>query len=152
MSARKLTAKQELFVQEYVVNLNASKAAQLAGYSRKTARAIGIENLTKPAIREAIDNALAERAKRTELRADEVIEGLKREASFRGKGSSHSARVQALSWLGRHLAMFTDKSQVEVKGVAERIAEMGDEEVRELLELGSDEEIIARLAGQIGHA
>ena len=152
MSARKLTTKQELFVQEYVVNLNASKAAQLAGYSRKTARAIGIENLTKPAIREAIDNALAERAKRTGLRADEVIEGLKREASFTGKGSSHSARVAALSWLGRHLAMFTDKSEVEIKGLADRIAAMGNDEVRELLDLGTDEEILAQLAGRVASA
>ena len=149
MSARKLTQKQKLFIGEYVVSLNASQAALRAGYSKKTARAIGIENLTKPAIREAIDNALAERAKRTELRADEVIEGLKREASFTGEGSSHSARVQALSWLGRHLAMFTDKSQVEVKGLAEQIASMGDDEVRELLEFGSDEEILAQLAGRV---
>ena len=67
-------------------------------------------------------------------------------------GSSHSARVQALSWLGRHLAMFTDKSQVEVKGLADRIAAMGDDEVRELLELDSNEEIMARLSGQVGHA
>lgn len=149
MSTPKLTAKQKLFVQEYVVNLNASQAALRAGYSKKTARAIGNENLTKPAICEAIDNALAERAKRTELRADEVIEGLKREASFTGEGSSHSARVQALSWLGRHLAMFTDKSQVEVKGLADQIASMGEDEVRELLEFGSDEEIMAQLAGRV---
>ena len=87
-----------------------------------------------------------------ELRQDEVIDGLRREAAFRGKGSSHSARVQALSWLGRHLAMFTDKSEVEVKGLAERIAVMGDDEVRELLELGSDEEIMVRRMGQVFRA
>ncbi len=83
------------------------------------------------------------------LRQEEVIDGLRREAAFKGKGSSHSARVQALSWLGRHLAMFTDRSEVEIKGFAERIAAMGDDEVRVLLELGSDAEIMARLVGQV---
>jgi phage terminase small subunit len=54
----KLTAKQQLFVDEYLVDLNASAAARRAGYSEKTARAIGIENLTKPAIRAAVDAAM----------------------------------------------------------------------------------------------
>ena len=123
MSATRLTAKQAAFVREYLVDLNATGAARRAGYSERTASEVGYENLRKPQISEAIENALAERANRTELTADEVIEGLKREASFTGEGSSHSARVQALSWLGRHLAMFTDKSQVEVKGLADRIAQ-----------------------------
>ncbi len=99
-----------------------------------------------------IDRALQERVERTELSADEVIEGLRREANYRGDGASHSARVQALSWLGRHKAMFLDRSQVEVKGLADRIAAMGDDEVRELLELGSDAEIMARLVGQVFRA
>ncbi len=48
--------------------------------------------------------------------------------------------------------MFVDRSQVEVKGLADRIAAMGDAEVRELLELGSDEEILAHLVGSVGRA
>ena len=54
----KLTAKQERFVQEYLIDLNATQAAIRAGYSRKTAGVIGVENLKKPYIREAIEEKL----------------------------------------------------------------------------------------------
>ena len=50
---KELTAKQERFVNEYLVDLNASKAAIRAGYSEKSAYSIGQENLCKPEIREA---------------------------------------------------------------------------------------------------
>lgn len=50
----KLTPKQERFVEEYLVDLNATQAAIRAGYSEKTARAMGSENLTKPAVQAAI--------------------------------------------------------------------------------------------------
>jgi phage terminase small subunit len=51
---KKLTPKQARFVDEYMVDLNATQAAIRAGYSKRTARVIGGENLTKPAIAEAI--------------------------------------------------------------------------------------------------
>lgn len=60
---RTLTPKQARFVDEYLVDLNATQAAIRAGYSAKTARAIGYENLTRPNI------ALAIEAKRKELAA-----------------------------------------------------------------------------------
>ena len=67
----KLTDKQEKFCYEYVLHLNASKAAINAGYSEKTAKEIGCENLTKPNIRARIkymqDN-LAETAQLSALR------------------------------------------------------------------------------------
>lgn len=71
-----LTSKQDRFVQEYLVDLNATQAAIRAGYSKKTAAAIGAENLTKPKIAEAVQNAMAERAKRTEITADKVLQEL----------------------------------------------------------------------------
>lgn len=60
---RPLTAKQERFVEEYLVDLNATQAAIRAGYSAKTAGAIGEENLKKPEIAAAI---AARRAKLSE--------------------------------------------------------------------------------------
>lgn len=45
-----LSGKQERFCQEYVISLNATKAAEKAGYSPKTANEMGSENLTKPSI------------------------------------------------------------------------------------------------------
>lgn len=59
----KLTPKQRAFVDLYLANgFNASRAARDAGYSEKTARAIGAENLTKPDIRVLIDKRLRDLA------------------------------------------------------------------------------------------
>lgn len=68
-----LTSKQELFVQEYLIDLNATQAAIRAGYSKKTAHSIGSENLCKPEIAEAIAHAKAARSERTEVTQDRVI-------------------------------------------------------------------------------
>lgn len=73
-----LTPKQERFVEEYLVDLNATQAATRAGYSEKTARAIGSENLSKPDVQVAIQEAVAERSKRTEITADRVLQELAR--------------------------------------------------------------------------
>lgn len=74
----KLTAKQDMFVQEYLIDLNATQAAIRAGYSPATAKEIGAENLTKPNVRARIDEALAERSRRTGVNQDRVIRELAR--------------------------------------------------------------------------
>lgn len=71
--AKKLTKKQQLFIDEYLIDLNATQAAIRAGYSVDSARDIGCENLTKPNIQEAIAKAMAERSKRTGVNQDRVI-------------------------------------------------------------------------------
>ena len=48
-AVKKLTDKQRRFVEEYLVDLNATQAAIRAGYSKRTARQTGAENLSKPA-------------------------------------------------------------------------------------------------------
>lgn len=58
--APKLTTQQKRFVEEYCVDWNGTQAAIRAGYSEKTARSIGSENLTKPNIRAAIDARLTQ--------------------------------------------------------------------------------------------
>ena len=69
-----MTAKQERFVEEYLIDLNATQAAIRAGYSPDSARDIGCENLTKPNIKAAIDRAMAERSRRTGINQDRVIQ------------------------------------------------------------------------------
>ncbi|MEJ2896238.1 terminase small subunit [Bordetella avium] len=71
-----LTAKQRRFVDEYLVDLNATQAAIRAGYSKKTARQIGEENLSKPDIAKAVQEAQAARSKRTEITQDMVLREL----------------------------------------------------------------------------
>ena len=64
-----MTAKQQRFCDEYLIDLNATQAAIRAGYSKKTARAIANENFTKPYIKEYIEKRMAE--KESELIADQ---------------------------------------------------------------------------------
>jgi phage terminase small subunit len=55
----KLTPKQEAFVREYLVDLNGAAAARRAGYSENSAKQIASENLTKPDLMKAIEEAFA---------------------------------------------------------------------------------------------
>jgi len=75
-----LTPKQSAFVDEYLVDLNATQAAIRAGYSEKTAKEQGCQNLTKLNIVEAIAEAQAERSERTKIDADWVLTRLAAEA------------------------------------------------------------------------
>lgn len=69
----KLTKKQKTFVEEYLIDLNATQAAIRAGYSVDTAAVIGCENLMKPNIQQEIAKAMAERSKRTGVNQDRVV-------------------------------------------------------------------------------
>ena len=72
MNAR-LTPKQQQFVDEYLIDLNATQAAIRAGYSSRTARAIASENLAKPHIQDAIAKAKMERSEATRIDAEWVL-------------------------------------------------------------------------------
>lgn len=68
-----MTKKQKRFIEEYLIDLNATQAAVRAGYSSDTAYSIGQENLKKPEIKMRIDKAMAARSRRTGVNADRVI-------------------------------------------------------------------------------
>lgn len=72
----KLTDKQKRFVDEYLVDLNATAAAKRAGYSEKTADRIGPELLGKTCVSAAIQAAIKRRQKRVEITQDMVLEEL----------------------------------------------------------------------------
>ena len=136
----KLTDKQRRFIDEYLVDLNATQAAIRSGYSAKTAYRIGSELLQKTSVREAITNAMKERQVRTELTADEVIADLREVrdicmgrkkvrvvevAKFEGMVNASEIEVKmidpagankALELLGKHLGMFSDKVDVTSNG------------------------------------
>lgn len=71
-----LSAKQNAFVAQYLVDLDATKAAIRAGYSEKTAASIGAENLRKPQIKQAVAEAIARRSARVEVKQDDVLREL----------------------------------------------------------------------------
>lgn len=110
-----LTAKQQLFCKEYLVDLNATQAAIRAGYSEKTAYSIGEENLKKPDIKSMIQELMAERSKRTQITADNVLtelwgiaqEDIKNFMSFK---TDRKGKVQV---------KIKDSSAVNTKNIAE---------------------------------
>src|SRR6186997_2957694 len=72
LNQAKLTPKQWRFVEEYLIDLNATQAAIRAGYSSDSARAIGSENLTKPDVAEAIASRQRARSAKAEVTAADV--------------------------------------------------------------------------------
>jgi phage terminase small subunit len=72
----RLNHRQQLFVQEYLVDLHPKSAAIRAGYSEHSAHAIGTENLNKPLIKAAIEAEITARRDRITVTADEVIREL----------------------------------------------------------------------------
>lgn len=80
--SKKLTPKQQRFVDEYLVDLNAAAAARRAGYSEKTARQIGERLLTNVDVQAAIQERMKARQQRTEITQDAVLKELARIAFF----------------------------------------------------------------------
>ena len=104
-----LTPKQQRFVEEYLIDLNATQSAIRAGYSEKTAAVIGAENLIKPNIAKAIAEAQEKLSNKAQVTVEMVVQGLLNEAKDLSEGSTQSARVSAWAHLGKHLGMFKDK-------------------------------------------
>lgn len=71
-----LTEKQQRFIEEYLIDFNATQAAIRAGYSVRTASAVGHENLRKPEIVKALNEAKQKRCMRTQINADYVLQRL----------------------------------------------------------------------------
>ncbi|MDT1122059.1 terminase small subunit [Bacillus altitudinis] len=139
----KLTEKQKRFADYYIELGNATKAARKAGYSSKTAKSIGQENLTKPDIKSYIKERLDEKDAERIASQDEILEfltavmrGEKTEQIPVGLGEGAQQledkdpylkdRVKAAELLGKRHSMWTDKVDV-VENVGVRIVDdIGD--------------------------
>lgn len=140
MKKRKLTEKQKRFIDYYIETGNATEAARRAGYSEKTAKQIGSENLTK------LDFFIKERLKEFEdkriAKAEEVLKYLtsvmrgeeteevvvvegsgdgKSEARTIRKEVSAKERIRAAELLGKRYALFTDKVDMDVDVGTEKL-------------------------------
>ena len=117
-----LTDKQAKFVDEYLIDLNATQAAIRAGYSAKTADRIGPELLGKTCVAEAVKAAMEKRSKRVQRTADDVMRDL---AAIRADAMQivhdkdgnavmldKPSAIKTLELEGKHLAMWTDKQQL----------------------------------------
>ena len=76
-----LTAKQQRFVAEYLIDLNQTQAAIRAGYSEKTAAEQASRLLTNVKVSEAVQAAMKARSERTQIDADWVLKRLARDAT-----------------------------------------------------------------------
>ena len=137
--AVKMTDKQKAFVQEYLIDLNATQAAIRAGYSRKNASRIAIELLNKTHVSKALGAAMKKRQERTEITQDMIVRELAKVAFAKYDEDNvqiglikTSDKIKALELLGKHLGMFTDK--VELSGEVNTNADKLDKILEQLNE------------------
>lgn len=111
-----LTAKQEMFCREYLVDLNATQAAIRAGYSEASAKQAGYENMTKPDLQERISILMAERTQRVTVSADYVLERAKmmHEECWNRDDAKNS--IAALKLVGDHVNVQAFKQHTEISG------------------------------------
>jgi phage terminase small subunit len=109
-----LTPKQEMFCKEYIVDMNGTQAAIRAGYSAKTANEQASDLLAKPNIKQYVQSLMDERSKRTEINADYVLNGIKEATEALKKDSKHSETFKGYELLGKHLKLFTDKTETQL--------------------------------------
>jgi phage terminase small subunit len=110
-----MTLKQQRFIDEYLIDLNATQAAIRAGYSAKTAGQIGDENLKKPQIARAVRAAMDERAARTALTADKVLADIERVRSKAEADGQLNTALRASELQGKHLKLFDRGAESQSK-------------------------------------
>lgn len=108
----KLTAKQLVFIEEYLIDLNATQAAIRAGYSKKTAQQVGSQNLSKLVIQTAIQRAMKQRSERTGITARKILDAIA-EIGFADFSDDIRAsdKLKALELMARHLGMFDNNAK-----------------------------------------
>lgn len=140
-----MTEKQKRFCDFYIETGNATQAAIKAGYSEKTAAAIGAENLIKPNLKTYIDERLAELKNERTADAQEVLEyltavmrGKHKEKTLIGVGEgvqavvdidvSEKDRLKAAELLGKRHALFTDKVDLQTGDIVLKVGEWDADE------------------------
>ena len=111
-----MTPKQERFVQEYLIDLNATQAAIRAGYSAKDADVAGPRLLGNVGVKAAIAEAMGERASELAVDARWVLSeavSVYREARSEG---DRSAALKSLDLVGKHVDIAAFKDRIEHTG------------------------------------
>jgi phage terminase small subunit len=142
-----LNERQKRFVEEYIIDLNATAAAVRSGYSEKTAYSIGQRLLKKVEIQQYMSELMAEKDKKTIADQDEILSFLtsvlrgevcEQVPLLAGNGfqelrrldeANPKDRLKAAELLGKRYAMWVDKKEVE-----------GDLSVNIQIDYGEDEE------------
>jgi phage terminase small subunit len=108
---KKLTLKETRLVKEFIKSGNQTQSAIKAGYSKKTARQIAYETLTKPYIKEKIERIMSEEAKKLGITVEHVLKNLKRFADKKNvKWATYAVKSNEI--LAKHLNMFPENTKV----------------------------------------
>lgn len=112
-----MTPKQEAFVREYLIDLNASAAYKRAGYAAKgnAAEVNAVRLLRNAQVKAAITAAMQKRADDLEISAKYVLESIKRVAEAAEQEGKFSDALRGYELLGKHRKLFTDKTEVTGK-------------------------------------
>ncbi len=130
-----LTAKQQVFATEYLIDLNATQAAIRAGYSKKTAESQGSRLLRNVKVKEHLSELGTKRSERCEITSDEVLQeiakiafvNLDEEAMVEHRARiSVSEKLKALEQLGKHLKLFTDRVEHDGGSLLETLVDMAN--------------------------
>lgn len=111
-----LTAKQQRFIDEYLVDLNATQAAIRAGYSEKTARVIGPENLSKPAVASEVARRQAKLAEKAGLTLESHLASLGDLRNKAATAEQFSAAVSAEVSRGKACGLYVEKTETKHSG------------------------------------
>lgn len=116
-----LNPRQQRFVEEYLVDLNATAAYKRAGYAARGAAAdTNASRLLRNAqIDQAIQAGMAARSAKTGLTAEYVLESIQRIAESAEAADDRAAALKGHELLGKHLRLFTDK--IEHSGKVEHV-------------------------------
>jgi hypothetical protein len=139
-----VTPKQKRFVDEYLLDPNATQAAIRAGYSPKTARAIGSRLLTDVDIAATIEKAQAKRSERVEITADQILKDLYLNSQLARDEGKYADSNKALELCDKHLGTLIDRLHVTTdanEAAAELSSLLGLSVEQVMLMYGNDDEI-----------
>lgn len=130
-----MTDKQQFFVQEYLKDFNATQAAIRAGYSKKTAGAIGAENLTKPEIQQALQKVMSER--KESLTADRQARKEFWTKIMYDESEDTKQRLKASELLGKSEGDFTERQEIkaDIQTHDYDLAKLNENELLQLREI-----------------
>ena len=109
----RLNKLERLYVKVYLRTLSHTRAHEAVSPGIKNPKADNPYS-SRENVQFYISEGLEEKAEAVELTSDKIIERLYKEAIREGAGSNHSARIQALVQLGKHLGLFQEKKEVQL--------------------------------------
>lgn len=107
-----LTPKQRQFCEEFVKDLNASKAVIRAGYDTKYPNRIGVQLLSNPGIKIATDALLLQKSNNNDVTKDYVLRKIVSQVEKAEKNNNPNAALRGLELLAKHLGMFVERKEI----------------------------------------